>query len=302
MITTTTNDHNWAQRRFGGPDPGASPRNVRDLTSHADIVALLPDPASAQSCLDLADDAADAVHDRIAAVHIGADPLAMLVSAEEIELQMLRDLEEGSTHERFERVKRLFDEWKLGAPHRQSLMLGDFQGDLRRCVTNVCRNASLVVTPYKGNLDARDVFHNVLFYEGKLVLVPPASGYRGRLLDHVLIGWKPHEHARRTMVAARRWLAAANRITVLCVDDMPSRHYETTAREICRHLGVDAEIVVTSSAGRSVGNTILDFGTSVNATCILIGAFKHGYLLELLLGRVTYRLLSHANVPLLMSH
>lgn len=301
-MTTTTSDHqNWSQG-FNAPSPGAAPRNVRDLTQDADIIVLLPDPASAQSCLDLADDAADAVQDSIAAVHIGADPLAMLVSAEEIELQMLRDLEEGSTHERFERVKRLFGEWKLGAPHRQSLVLGDCQGDLRRCVGDVCQNASLVITPYRGNLDARDVFHNVLFHEGKLVLVPPTGGYRGRLLDHVLIGWKPHDHARRTMVAARRWLLAANRVTVLCVDDKPNRHYETTAREICRQLGLDAEIVVTSSTGRSVGNTILDFGASVNATCILIGAFKHGYLLELLLGRVTYRLLSHATVPLLMSH
>ncbi|EPE97376.1 universal stress protein [Rhizobium grahamii] len=300
MITTTT-DGNWS-KGFNAPDPAAVPRNVRDLTEHADIVVLLPDPASAQSCLDLADDAADAVQDSIAAVHIGADPLAMLVSAEEIELQMLRDLDEGSPHERFERVKQLFDEWKRSAPHRQSLVLGDYQGDLRRCVGSVCRNASLVVTPYRGNLDARDVFHNVLFHEGKLVLIPPANGYRGRLLDHVLIGWKPHDHARRTIVAARRWLAAAGRITVLCVDDKPNRYYETTAREICRQMGLDAEIVVTSSTGRSVGNTILDFGASVNATCILTGAFKHGYLLELLLGRVTYRLLSHATVPLMMSH
>ncbi len=299
MITTTTDHRNQPQ---GFDAAGAAPRNVRDLTRHADIVVLLPDPTSAQSCLELADDAATAVQNSIAAVHIGADPLAMLISAEEIELQMLRDLEEGSTHERFERIKRLFDEWKLGAPRRQNLMLGDFQGDLRRCVGNVCRNASLVVTPYRGNLDARDAFHDVLFHENKLVLVPPADGYRGHLLDHVLIGWKPHDHARRTMVAAQRWLAAANRITVLCVDDKPNRHYETTAREMCHQLGLEAEIVVTSSTGRSVGNTILDFGVSVNATCILIGAFKHGYLLELLLGRVTYRLLSHASVPLIMSH
>jgi len=301
LITTTTDDRNWS-KGFSASHDGAAPRNVRDLTSHADIVVLLPDPASAQTCLDLADDAADAVQDNIAAVHIGADPLSMLVSAEEIELQMMRDLEEGSTHERYEHVRQLFEEWKLHAPHRQDLMLGDCQGDLRRCVSTVCRNASLVVTPYRGNLDARDAFHDVLFHEGKLVLVPPASGYRGHLLDHVLVGWKPHDHARRTMVAARPWLAAANRITVLCVDDKPNRHYEKSAREICHQLGLDAEIVVTSSSGRSVGNTILDFGTSTNATCILIGAFKHGYLLELLLGRVTYRLLSHATIPLLMSH
>ncbi|MGO7443021.1 universal stress protein, partial [Rhizobium ruizarguesonis] len=38
------------------------------------------------------------------------------------------------------------------------------------------------------------------------------------------------------------------------------------------------------------------------ATCLLSGAFKHGYVLELLLGRVTRYLLSHATVPMMIKH
>jgi nucleotide-binding universal stress UspA family protein len=34
----------------------------------------------------------------------------------------------------------------------------------------------------------------------------------------------------------------------------------------------------------------------------LIGAFKYGYLLELLLGRITPYVLSHAPMPVMMRH
>jgi nucleotide-binding universal stress UspA family protein len=151
-------------------------------------------------------------------------------------------------------------------------------------------------------LDACDVFHDVLFNERKLVLVPPARGYSGSLLRHVVIGWEPHSHARDAVVAARRWLVLAERITVLCVNDQPAGNYQYTARELRGQLGLEGELVAISSEGRLVGEAILDFASSVHATCFLIGAYKNGYFLELLLGRISRYLLAHATIPLMMKH
>ncbi len=64
-------------------------------------LVLLPDSASAHVCLDIAEDAARAIQGRMAAAHIGA-PDAMIAAPEEIDLQMLRDLEEGTPRERLE--------------------------------------------------------------------------------------------------------------------------------------------------------------------------------------------------------
>lgn len=74
---------------------------ARELTIHADVLVLLPDSASAHVCLDIAEDAARAIQGRMAAAHIGA-PDAMIAAPEEIDLQMLRDLEEGTPRERLE--------------------------------------------------------------------------------------------------------------------------------------------------------------------------------------------------------
>ncbi|MBB4574586.1 universal stress protein [Rhizobium lentis] len=111
--------------------------------------------------------------------------------------------------------------------------------------------------------------------------------------------WKPHDHAQRAVVAARRWLAAANRVTVLCVNDKPDGSYQFTARKVLKQLGLDGDVIAIAGS-RSVGETILDFAKVANATCLLIGAFKHGYFLNLLLGRVTRYLLSHSTLPMMM--
>ncbi|EJC75125.1 universal stress protein UspA-like protein [Rhizobium leguminosarum bv. trifolii WSM2012] len=275
---------------------------VHEMTVHADVLALLPDPATTRLCLDIAEDAARAVGGTMAAAHVGADPDRMIAAAEEIDLQMLRDLDEGSPTQRLERVTSAFEDWKRSKQGRDSLRLDDCRGDLNRCVTRECHEAALVVAPCHGNMDARDAFHDLLFNEHKLVLAPPPGPYSGNLFGHVVVGWKPHDHVQRAVIAARRWLAAADRVTVLCVNDKPDGSYQFTARELLDQLGLHGEVVAIRSAGRSVAETILDFARSAKASCLLIGAFKHGYFLELLLGRATRHLMSHATLPLMMKH
>ncbi|MBY5364878.1 universal stress protein [Rhizobium leguminosarum] len=293
----------------GGPSrPPSQPAgvifadHVHEITVHADVLALLPDPATARSCLDIAEDAAGAINGTMAAAHVGADPERMIAAAEEIDLQLLREHDEGSPSQRFERVARAFVDWKQDKPGRDRLLLDDCRGDLDRCVTTECHETALVVAPCHGNMDARDTFHDILFNEHKLVLVPPPGQYAGNLLGHVVIGWKPQDHAQRAVVAARHWLTAADRITVLCVNDRPDGGYRFTALELLKQLGLDGDVIAINSGGRSVGETILDFAKAEKATCLLIGAYKHGYLLELLLGRVTRYLLSHRTLPMMMKH
>ncbi|MBX4901037.1 universal stress protein [Rhizobium bangladeshense] len=291
-----------------GRDPKTMPPaeilawQVHEFTAHADVIALLPDPATARICLDIAEDAARAINGSMAVAHVGADPEWMVAAPEEIDLQMLRDMNEGSPQQRLERVISVFESWKVADPDRRDLPLDDCRGDLGRCVTSECHDSALVVTPCYGNMDARDAFHDLLFKEHKLVLVPPAGGYSGHLLQHVVIGWKPHNHARAAVVAARRWLAVAEHVTLLCVDDKPDGSYQFTAWELLAQLGLNGDVVAIRSESRSVGEAIIDFAGSAKATCLLIGAFKHGYFLELLIGRVTRHLLSHATFPLMMKH
>jgi nucleotide-binding universal stress UspA family protein len=272
------------------------------LHSGADVLALLPDPATARLCLDIAEDAAQAVHGCMAAAHIGSEPMSLIFSAEEIDLIQLRDRAEGSSRQRFEQVNRTFVAWRRRSADRRTVFLDDCRGDIQRCVATECVETELVVASRHGNIDARDAFRSVVFNQHKLVLVPPARGYGGNLLGHVVIGWRSPGHAEDALVAARRWLAAAERITVVCVNDSATGKAQGSAGAMLARLGLEAQIVSISSGKRSTGQTLVDFAREEQATCLLIGAFKHSYFLELLLGRITRYVLQHATMPVMIKH
>ena len=294
------------QLTSGNREPAAenpmSRGKTRDLAVHADVLALLPDPETVRSCLDVAEEAASAIGGTLAAAHVGADPEGMIAAPEEIDLQQLRDFDEGSPLDRLERVATAFDTWKRQRPGRDPVVLDDCRGDLALCVSIECHESGMVVAPCFGNLDARDAFRDMLFDEHKLVLVPPCRPLAGKLLGHVVVCWKPGGGAERAVIAARRWLAVADRLTVLCVNDKTDGYYAFTARELFTQIGLEPEIVSIDSGKRNVGAAILDYAQDAGATCLVTGAFRFGPVLELVLGRVTPYLLSHAALPLLMKH
>jgi nucleotide-binding universal stress UspA family protein len=268
----------------------------------AEVLALLPDPMTARLCLDLAEEAAHAINGGMAAAHIGSEPMALVFSAEEIDLIQLRDHAEGSSRQRFEQVSRAFATWRRRQSQRRTVFLDDCRGDVARCVATECAASELVVASRYGNADARDAFRSVVFSQHKLVLMPPARDYdKGNLFGHVVIGWRQQGHAEDTLIAARRWLAAAARITLVCIDDTDGKA-KTSAEALLARLALQGQVVAISSGDRSIGEAIVEFAEAQKATCLLIGAFRHGYLLELLFGRITRYVLSHATMPVMMKH
>ncbi len=278
--------------REAAPQPGGSASNV---------VVLLPDQVTARACLDLGEAAALAVGGAMRAVHIGADPMAMLGSAEEMDIQLLREASEGTANERLARIRGIFEDWRREAPGRSQAGWRDCSGEIDRCVAAECADADLVVAPRTGNLDARDVVHAVLFQSHRLALLPPYRPGPADFLRHVVIGWKPDDHARRGVQAAKPWLAAAARVTAVCVND-GSRTYRSTAAQWLAQSGIAAEIVGFDSGPQSVADALAGYAASIGASCLLTGAYRHGQFLEMLLGRVTHSLLTHAEIPLLMMH
>lgn len=265
------------------------------------VLVLLPDQFSARACLELGEAAANAVGGTMRTVHIGADPMAMLASAEEIDIQLLRETHEGTAGERLARIRAVFDDWRQEAPGREQIEWHDHSGEVDRCVAAECAGADLVVTPRTGNLDARDVVHSVLFQSHRLALLPPYRPRPADFLRHVMIGWKPDEHALHAVQAARSWLAAAPRVTVVCVDD-GSQAYRHAAAQRLAEMDIKAEIVGIDSGPEAVADALAGYANAIGASCLLTGAYRHGQLLEMLLGRVTHSLLAHAEIPLLMMH
>ena len=102
-------------------------------------------------------------------------------------------------------------------------------------------------------------------------------------------------------------LTSAELVTVLTSDprEGPDGHGEIPGADIALHLarhGVKTEIERTISAGLPVGEALLSRAADLAADLIVMGAYGHSRVRELLLGGATRSVLRSMTVPVLMSH
>ncbi|MDO9711424.1 universal stress protein [Paracraurococcus lichenis] len=147
----------------------------------------------------------------------------------------------------------------------------------------------------------------VLFAAGRPMLVVPHSGEFAEVGRRVLLGWNASREATRAVHDAMPILAAAERVTVLAVNPAtaPNPHGEEPGADIALHLarhGVTAQVERGSAAIGAEGDALLNQATDLAADLIVVGAYGHSRLREMVLGGVTRTLLRSMTVPVLMSH
>ncbi|WP_372623031.1 universal stress protein [Falsiroseomonas sp.] len=151
------------------------------------------------------------------------------------------------------------------------------------------------------------VIEAALFSSGRPVLVVPHSGRFDAVGRRVLIGWNASREAARAVHDALPLIAGAETVTVLAVNPRPgiASHGEEPGADIARHLarhGLPVTVERTDAAEISAGETILNRAAELSADLIVVGAYGHSRIRELVLGGVTRTLLRQMTVPVLMSH
>lgn len=147
-----------------------------------------------------------------------------------------------------------------------------------------------------GMLDA------ALFNTGRPVLVlPPAP--TTRFTGTVLIGWNPTLQAERALIAALPFLRLAERSIVLAVATGAKRGpgAADAARYLAWH-GIRAEAHEVEPGDRQVGEILLTQARTMEAGLLVMGAYSHSRLREMILGGVTRHVLEQAELPVLMAH
>lgn len=266
------------------------------------ICALLPEVETANSTLQCAVAAAEGVPSAILAVHVGFDPRHANVSAEEVDIQQLRDLHEGGPQVRVARIKAAFDGFVSQRPDSPPIQWKDDEGDIGASIVGESQAADLLIIAHPVHLDASDAMHSALFDVRRLVLVAPR-----RMLEpgasigrHIIVGWKPGDPVKHAVNAALPWLRRAKKVTVLWVAKQGAEPYDASAREFFAKTGIKADIVALSRDHQSVGAQLLDEAMRRGGDCLVIGAFRHGVLWNAVLGGVTRDVLAHAEFPVFL--
>ncbi|MGN5480865.1 universal stress protein [Cupriavidus basilensis] len=153
---------------------------------------------------------------------------------------------------------------------------------------------------------ARAILEALILESGRPVLVVPQTGQFPTAGARAIIAWNGSREAARALHDALPWIAGASACIVCARTDKDPRPDATpvvhATRVLERH-GVRVQVETCSSGSDvSVGELLLSRAADFGADLIVMGAYGHGRMMELVLGGVTRALLSTMTVPVLFSH
>lgn len=141
---------------------------------------------------------------------------------------------------------------------------------------------------------------------GRPVLVVPYAGHFNGAYRRALVAWNASTEASRAISGALPLLAHADRVSVIVFQaGSPGDHGEEPGADAALYLarhGVKAAVSTYGSPGIDIGSQILTRAADLSVDLIVMGAYGHSRMRELVLGGATRTLLESMTVPVLMSH
>lgn len=173
------------------------------------------------------------------------------------------------------------------------------------------RYADLVVL---GQVDREDppafgrhLPEEVVLSSGRPVLVVPYVGAAATIGRRVVVAWDASREAARAVSDAIPLLEQAQSVEVVTISPRSTQlgHGEVPGADIATHLarhGVKVAVHRVEAGELSVADALLSHLADCGADLLVMGAYAHSRLRELVLGGTTRSILASMTVPVLMAH
>ncbi len=147
----------------------------------------------------------------------------------------------------------------------------------------------------------------LLLEAGRPVLVIPQHGIKAEIGKRIMVAWKANRESARAVNDALPLLQRARQVDVVAINSPPGEAGEghIPCADICRHLvrhGVQAEARHIVASDLEVGDLLLGRAVDDFADLVVMGAYGHSRLREIILGGATRHMLRHMPIPVFMSH
>lgn len=275
--------------------------------AYKDILVYADATPSVAARLDAAAQLAAAHKAHLVALHVDTIPFTPVdvmgtgVTAELIEWQM--SIRKERTEAAHQAVKAA--EQRHGIPFEWRKV----EGAIDDALIDQGRYADLIVLSQDNRVTDIEtpvgpMAGSILMAAGRPVLVVPKD-YKGSGIGRrVLVAWKPGAEAARAVHDALPLLQQAEAVTVMRVNPDPEEPAHNPGFDLANHLarhGVKVTVMPVLAPDTSAGNAILDQARALQADLIVMGAYGHSRLRELVFGGATRQMLLAPPVPVLMS-
>ena len=150
-----------------------------------------------------------------------------------------------------------------------------------------------------------DFPEQVVLAAGRPVLVVPYAGNFEGVGKRVLVAWDAGREATRALTDAIPLLREAEQVHVVAFNPEGTAHGAVPGADIGLYLarhGVRVEVGYHRADDIDVGNQLLSRVADLGIDLIVMGAYGHARVREMVLGGATRTLLEAMTVPVLMSH
>lgn len=138
------------------------------------------------------------------------------------------------------------------------------------------------------------------------VLVVPGDARSLDVGAPMLVAWNGSAESAHALRAAVPLLACSVKVTLACVTEADERaRFDLPSTEGAKYLarhGIDCEIVEIPRGEASIADTLFSAAQMRECGLMVMGAYGHSRLAELLLGGVTRTTLSEPQMPVLLAH
>ena len=179
--------------------------------------------------------------------------------------------------------------------------------DVANIAAREARSAdTFVAVRPNGAMDPERLVEGVLFGSGRHLFLIGDRTHVNRAFDHVLVAWNGSRESSRALAESLPYLHKARAVTLVVVsDDDPIEEDALLGADAVTHLnhhGIDSKLHRAKIRNGDVSAALTAEAKRLNADLIVMGGYGHSRLREWLLGGVTYHMLHHAPVPLLIAH
>jgi len=182
--------------------------------------------------------------------------------------------------------------------------LESFSGDSAHSSIASARSCDLVVAMQGGPDGASPDVDALLYEAGRPVLVTPRDGAALASFRRVIVAWNGSREASRAAFDALPFLIEAEGVEVLVVDPPESADPAEAGADIAAALerhGVSVTVHAQPSGGLATDDVIRERLAATGADLLVLGAYSHSWLKQLIFGGVTRTVLHSMPVTAFLS-
>ena len=271
-----------------------------------DLLVIVDNDPACASRIDVARRLAETHEAHLTGLHPMPRPIPLysdVAVPASVESMQRRELQEAA-----DRAAGLFEERTRGTTARTEWRVAE--GNARDVCTIHARYADLTILGQGRDLgeasaDLTSLPADLVLAVGRPILVVPRYGAFPTVGANVLVAWDASREATRAAHDALPLLTRAAKVVVLSIDPEGTADPRIPGGDIGLHLarhGARVQTAAISGADIAVGDLLLSYAADHAIDLIVMGAYGHTRLREVILGGATRQLLQSMTVPVLMSH